>query len=140
MGCIALNSVGLGALGLVGLETFAFMRTPATHFGNIVWVRGGDRPQEAGGDRRGKGGLRSWWRAWKDSSRLMGGPARGRLGSELSQLSLTPGRAGNASQMEIVTSVVVEGGDEAGMETRSSRPGSMSTSVNSTVVEYNHRA
>ncbi|CAJ2502229.1 Uu.00g096230.m01.CDS01 [Anthostomella pinea] len=86
-----------------GLDTFAFMRTPATGFGNMVWVRGGRAEHERERERADHGG---WWRIRGDSqagARHVGG----NLGTTSSQTSLTP-QGGNTIQMEVVTSVLVE--------------------------------
>ncbi|KAI1341348.1 hypothetical protein F5Y15DRAFT_413881 [Xylariaceae sp. FL0016] len=99
-----------------GIETFAFMRTPAKSFGNMIWVQGGH--QESTGERSNNG----WWRILGDSQDK-GQQHSGRCPS---QTSLP-----NAIQMDIVTQVVVE--DDRDLEMRRNRNyDSRSISMNST--------
>ncbi|KAI0018200.1 G protein-coupled glucose receptor regulating Gpa2-domain-containing protein [Xylariomycetidae sp. FL0641] len=82
-----------------GLETLAFMRTPPDDgrlFGNFVWVQGGGCPRA-----KSKGSHGWWW--------LIGGDdAKNAPRRSMSQTSLSA-RSETAIQMEVVTSVVVEG-------------------------------
>ncbi|KAI0479590.1 hypothetical protein F4859DRAFT_529764 [Xylaria cf. heliscus] len=80
-----------------GVETFTFMNSAPSTFGNTIWVRGGREEQKppSGG----------WWRILGDPESTARKPSR--LGKSLSQTSLTPIER-NAIQMEIITSVVVE--------------------------------
>ena len=85
-----------------GLETFAFMRTPANSFGNTVWIQGGNSRSE------GSNGVGGWWQRLGGSggSGLGSAPMRART---LSQESLrSAGRHEMAIQMDVVTSVAVE--------------------------------
>ncbi|KAI0022179.1 hypothetical protein F4780DRAFT_205989 [Xylariomycetidae sp. FL0641] len=87
-----------------GLNTFAFMRTPPAEFGNKVWVRGGGGG--GGGGERPKAS-KGWGRIRGEPSfhPRQHGPGMGRSSS---QVSLAP-QDGGAIQMEVVTTVKVEG-------------------------------
>ncbi|KAI0183551.1 hypothetical protein EV127DRAFT_18908 [Xylaria flabelliformis] len=80
-----------------GIETFTFMNSTPSTFGNTIWVRGGREEQ-----KHPSGG---WWRILGDPESTARKPSR--LGKSLSQTSLTPMER-NAIQMEIITTVVVE--------------------------------
>lgn len=129
----------------VGLETFAFMRTPpGRKYGNMVWVQGRAAGQQKGkggeGEEEGvKDGRGGWWwlGGWRRGrmAQLPGGggaghghgrmaslgQARGhkRMGSRsVSQESLR-GRGDMAIQMDVVTTVEVEvDADKAGTRHR----------------------
>ncbi|TRX95250.1 hypothetical protein FHL15_003942 [Xylaria flabelliformis] len=80
-----------------GIDTFTFMNSTPSTFGNTIWVRGGREEQ-----KHPSGG---WWRILGDPESTARKPSR--LGKSLSQTSLTPMER-NAIQMEIITTVVVE--------------------------------
>ncbi|RSM14064.1 hypothetical protein CEP52_001552 [Fusarium oligoseptatum] len=83
-----------------GLETFAFMRTPANRFGNIVWIQGGESHSD------NMGGVGGWWQRLGGRSDKVSGALRTRT---LSQESLrSSARNEMAIQMDVVTSVAVE--------------------------------
>ncbi|KAM5355698.1 hypothetical protein ACJ41O_002344 [Fusarium nematophilum] len=83
-----------------GLDTFAFMRTPANRFGNIVWIQGGEAHS------RGMGGVGGWWQRLGHKSDKVLGVLHSRT---LSQESLRSAARGEmAIQMDVVTSVAVE--------------------------------
>ncbi|KAF9876562.1 integral membrane protein [Colletotrichum karsti] len=96
-----------------GLETFAFMRTPANRrFGNIVWVQGaGSTPNHVIGGDEGTGGwLRKLFRRGGGSRRGVNRDGHRRSGAHrsISQESLRRRGAMEGIQMETVTTVVVE--------------------------------
>ncbi|KAK7226393.1 hypothetical protein V2G26_014396 [Clonostachys chloroleuca] len=83
-----------------GLDTFSFMRTPASKFGNNVWIQGGP----SGNRSEGWSGVGGWWQAriGRDGSR--GTPPR-----SVSQESLRAGELNDlAIQMNVVTTMTVE--------------------------------
>jgi hypothetical protein len=109
----------------VGLDTFAFMRTPpGRKFGNMVWVQGAASHSIEDGQRTGSEEARDgfdWW-GWRPARSgrrsaaghhrmaSLGPQTRGhkRIGSRsISQESLR-GRGEMAIQMDVVTSVEVE--------------------------------
>lgn len=96
-----------------GLETFAFMRTPANRrFGNMVWVQGaGSTPNHVGSVDQGTGGwLRKLFRRGNGSRRRAKRDGHRRSGAHrsISQESLRRRGAVEGIQMETVTTVVVE--------------------------------
>lgn len=83
-----------------GLETFAFMRTPAHRYGNTIWIQGGESHSD------GMGGVGGWWQRLGSRSDKVSGALRTRT---LSQESLrSAARNEMAIQMDVVTSVAVE--------------------------------
>lgn len=103
-----------------GLETFAFMRTPAgKRFGNTIWIQGG------GKDRLTNGyGVGGWWQR-------LGGSGHGNVpnglkashGRTTSEESLrSAGRNDMAIQMDVVTSVAVEVDGVKGLDIGYSSP------------------
>ncbi|KAH8894121.1 hypothetical protein GQ53DRAFT_839786 [Thozetella sp. PMI_491] len=136
----------------VGIETFAFMRTPhGRQFGNMVWVEGGGRGEvdqdELRSRRKSTGsGLGGWLQermGWRRLGRGNNGSdevRRGRLSGQarsISQESLRGAASRNdmAIQMDMVTSVVVEVDPQKHHErdprTRFRQPSEASLSVNS---------
>ncbi|GJC99535.1 integral membrane protein [Colletotrichum higginsianum] len=114
-----------------GLETFAFMRTPANRrYGNMVWVQGaGSAPQNLTADEGTGGWLSKLFRGGRrhgaDTKR-----DRHRSGAHrsISQESLRR-RGGNMEgiQMETVTTVVVEMDGQPGGKKAAGRPHSVDT-------------
>ncbi|KAI1652416.1 G protein-coupled glucose receptor regulating Gpa2-domain-containing protein [Daldinia decipiens] len=118
----------------MGLETFAFMRTPHwRRYGNMVWVQGGVHTSNREDGRQSKGRRRAVWglgrlresigwdgrdgRSKNGNSRWVGGPGSG---SQESLRGIT--RAAEAGiQMDTVTTVVVEVEQEHS-KTRSREP------------------
>ncbi|KAJ4184158.1 hypothetical protein NW755_009164 [Fusarium falciforme] len=83
-----------------GLETLAFMRTPANRYGNTIWIQGGESHSA------GMGGVGGWWQRLGSRSDKVSGALRTRT---LSQESLrSAARDEIAIQMDVVTSVAVE--------------------------------
>ncbi|KAL0936386.1 uncharacterized protein CTRU02_208601 [Colletotrichum truncatum] len=100
-----------------GLDTFAFMRTPANRrYGNMVWVQGaGSNPTHLTPSDEGTGG---WlWKLFRRGSRRgikRDGHHRGGAHRSISQESLRRRGAMEGIQMETVTTVVVEREDQPG--------------------------
>ncbi|KAI1751753.1 hypothetical protein F4782DRAFT_540776 [Xylaria castorea] len=90
-----------------GVDTFAFMNSSPSTFGNTIWVRGGRQEQ-----KHPSGG---WWRILGDPEAQAREPSR--FGKSPSQTSLTPMER-NAIQMEIITTVVVEDDRSRSMDTK----------------------
>lgn len=106
----------------VGIETFAFMRTPpGRKYGNMVWVQGATGGQQDSEDDEAKDGW-GWW-GWPGRRRGRGGAGGNRSGSQrlghrrkgsrsISQERLRGGGRGDGMaggiQMDLVTTVVVE--------------------------------
>ncbi|KAK7413479.1 hypothetical protein QQX98_007627 [Neonectria punicea] len=111
----------------LGLNTFAFMKTPTNRrYGNVISIQGGKQGSQ-GADSNG-----GWW-LW--SNRGGGSDPRGRKGMTrtISQESLR----GPAIHMDTVTSVVVEVDDTKDRDPRYPDPSSSSSpSVNSTEKEF----
>lgn len=117
-----------------GIETFAFMRTEARRFGNVVFVSGGantGRPSEELNDAnhlRGKKKLGSLGKLTR--LRSEGGQSQVSLRGvdQSANGSVNSGAAGNgmAIQMETVTSVVVEV-ENGGSRSGSGRKGSLAS-------------
>ncbi|KAF4981072.1 hypothetical protein FZEAL_3048 [Fusarium zealandicum] len=83
-----------------GLETFSFMRTPVGHFGNTIWIQGGEKHSQS------TGGFGGWWQRLGPKSDKRLGFLRTR---SLSQESLrSAARNDMAIQMDVVTTVAVE--------------------------------
>ncbi|KAM0564468.1 hypothetical protein ACHAPJ_000682 [Fusarium lateritium] len=86
--------------GDTGIETFAFMRTPAGRLGNVVWIQGGENYVD------GSNGPGGWWRLGSRSENKAPGVLRTR---NASQESLRSAARGDLTiQMDVVTSVAVE--------------------------------
>jgi hypothetical protein len=133
----------------LGLETFAFMRTPpGRKYGNMVWVQGATAGQQEGGEDEAKDGF-GWW-GWAGRWRRGGSGGDGkrssgqrlghrRIGSRsISQESLRGHGRGDMNggiQMDLVTTVVVEvDGDKVDDSMRE-----YSLSVNSSEKDVGHR-
>lgn len=108
----------------VGLNTFAFMKTPANRrFGNIIAIQGGrNRPSSNGG----------WW-SWSGQKSPAETRSRKGIARTVSEESLR----GPAIHMDTVTSVVVEHDDKTERDPRFPDPLSSSNpSLNSTDKDY----
>ncbi|KAH7162885.1 G protein-coupled glucose receptor regulating Gpa2-domain-containing protein [Dactylonectria estremocensis] len=98
--------------GNTGLDTFAFMRTPPSQFGNAVWIEGGEGPRE----NTDVGG---WWRRLgrRRRSSAMTIPTHTR---PLSQESLRgEPQQDMAIQMDVVTTMTIEIDEGKQRDTRS---------------------
>ncbi|KAK2728942.1 integral membrane protein [Colletotrichum kahawae] len=94
-----------------GIETFAFMRTPANRrYGNMVWVQGGDGQTQhvSSGDEGTGGWLRKLFRRGSGRGIKRDGHRRSGAHRSISQESLRRRGATEGIQMETVTTVVVE--------------------------------
>lgn len=95
----------------MGLETFAFMRTPANLFGNGVWIQGGTSNVQISPNR----GLGDWWPSQPSGRGDDSRPVGTRFTTGLRSISQEPRRAEQQQQpndmairMEVVTSLTVE--------------------------------
>ncbi|GKT40216.1 uncharacterized protein ColSpa_00397 [Colletotrichum spaethianum] len=113
-----------------GLETFAFMRTPANRrYGNMVWVQGaGSTPQNLTSDEGTGGWLWKLFRKGRRGADTKRDRRRSGAHRSISQESLRR-RGGNMEgiQMETVTTVVVEVESQPGGRKATDRPHSIDT-------------
>ncbi|KAK2053346.1 integral membrane protein [Colletotrichum caudatum] len=113
-----------------GLNTFAFMRTPANRqFGNMIWVQGAGSPTLNRPSVEGTGGwLQKLFRKSHRGRDTKGERHHRHTHRSISQESLRR-RGGNMEgiQMETVTTVVVEVKDQPGGKMNNGRPHSIDT-------------
>ncbi|KAI3544585.1 integral membrane protein [Colletotrichum abscissum] len=113
-----------------GIETFAFMRTPANRrYGNMVWVQGaGSAPNNLSADEGTGGWLWKLFRRGRGAGDMKRDRRRSGAHRSISQESLRR-RAGQMEgiQMETVTTVVVEMEGHSGVKKVNGRPLSIDT-------------